>query len=145
MVSSIAHQGAKLDVNDLNFSQGYDAHAAYAASKLANILFTTALAKRVAGTSVTANCLHPGAIATKLLHKGWGAGGARVEDGARTSVYLASSDAVSYTNGAYFADCRQASPSRAAHDAFLAEALWEATVKQLLPYWHEAERASHIS
>lgn len=138
-VSSAAHQGAKLEVKDLTFARGYHAYTAYASSKLANILFTAALAKRFVGTSVSANCLHPGVIATKLLHKGWGAGGAPIEEGARTSVYLASADAVSNINGGYFIDCHQAAPSRVAQDAQLAQALWEATVDLLRPYLHEAE------
>jgi NAD(P)-dependent dehydrogenase (short-subunit alcohol dehydrogenase family) len=144
-VSSVAHQGAKLDVHDLSFAAGYDPHTAYAASKLANILFTKTLAKRLAGTTVTVNCLHPGAINTKLLHKGWGASGAPVERGAQTSVYLASSEAVSNTSGGYFTDCRPASPSRAAHDPYLAEALWTATAMLLQPYLNEAQLSLHAS
>jgi NAD(P)-dependent dehydrogenase (short-subunit alcohol dehydrogenase family) len=143
-VSSVAHQGAKLDVHELDSAAGFDPHAAYAASKLANILFTKALAKRLADTSVTANCLHPGAIDTRLLHKGWGAGGAPVERGAQTSVYLATSDAVSNTSGGYFTDCRPVAPSRAAHDPYLAEALWNATVYKLQGYLEQAEIALPI-
>jgi retinol dehydrogenase-12 len=133
-VSSIAHQMGRLDLDDLNFSKAYSSYGAYAASKLANILFTVALAKRLEGTSATANCLHPGVIDTKLLRKGFGPGGARVETGARTSVYLALSEQVSDVNGAYFEDCRKVFPSRTARDAALAEALWRRTAELLRPF-----------
>jgi retinol dehydrogenase-12 len=109
----------------LTFARHYRGYEAYCASKLANILFTVALAKRLAGTSVTANSLHPGVISTKLLHKGFGVGGAPVQAGARMSVYLATAEEVKDISGAYFEQGRQATPSRLARDESLAEALWE--------------------
>src|SRR5262245_29474795 len=69
-VASMAHQGGRLDLDDLTFARGYGGYAVYSASKLANILFTAELAKRLAGTTVTTNCLHPGVIGTKLLRAG---------------------------------------------------------------------------
>ncbi|MGH9195152.1 MAG: SDR family oxidoreductase [Acidimicrobiia bacterium] len=132
-VSSIAHQSGRLDLDDLTFARRYDGYDAYAASKLANILFTGALAKRLDGTSVTANSLHPGVISTKLLHKGFGFGGAPVQQGARTSVYLATSEEVNDIRGAYFEDCRRVNPSRMARDERLAEALWEKSQELLAP------------
>jgi NAD(P)-dependent dehydrogenase (short-subunit alcohol dehydrogenase family) len=131
VVSSIAHQSGALDVDDLTFAHGYDGYSAYAASKLANILFTRALAERLEGSSTTVNALHPGVIGTKLLRVGFGMGGAPVEQGARTSVYLATSSQVAGASGKYFLDCREARPSRAAQDRELAEALW-ARSEQLL-------------
>ena len=123
-VSSMAHQSGAIDLLDLTFGRGYDGYSVYAASKLANILFTRSLAHRLAATSVTANALHPGVITTKLLRAGFSMSGASVEQGARTSVYLATSDKVNAVSGKYFVDCREATPSRAARDDNLAEALW---------------------
>jgi hypothetical protein len=83
---------------------------------------------------VTANSLHPGVIGTKLLRAGFGMGGAPVEQGARTSLYLATSADVEGINGKYFVDCRAATPSRDARDDSLAEALWIETERQLAVY-----------
>ncbi len=156
-VSSMAHQSGDIDLDDLMFENGFDAYSAYATSKLANILFTSALATRLAGasstrsslsgtsssgtsssgtsssrtsssrTDVTANCLHPGVIDTKLLHAGFSIKGSSVEKGARTSVFLATSDTVTGVSGKYFDNCRAVSPSRQARDDRLAEALWVVT------------------
>jgi NAD(P)-dependent dehydrogenase (short-subunit alcohol dehydrogenase family) len=133
-VSSMAHQSGRLDPDDLTFAHDYDGYAAYAASKLANILFTVELAKRLADTKVTANCLHPGVIGTKLLRSGFGMGGAPLEQGARTSVYLATSPAVAEVTGRYYVDCRAATPSRAARDAALAARLWEESERLLAAF-----------
>jgi NAD(P)-dependent dehydrogenase (short-subunit alcohol dehydrogenase family) len=130
-VSSIAHQSGSLDVNDLTLARRYDAYAAYAASKLANVLFTFELAKRLAGTHITANALHPGVIGTKLLHAAFAIAGASVEAGARTSVYLATSEKVRGVSGKYFDDCREARPSALARDAELAGRLWAASEREL--------------
>ena len=123
-VSSMAHQSGRIDLDDLAFKGGFDGYAAYATSKLANILFTRALAKRLAESNVTANCLHPGVIDTKLLHAGFSIKGASVEQGARTSVHLATSDKVQAVSGKYFDNRRETAPSRQARDEQLAEALW---------------------
>lgn len=133
-VSSIAHQSGRLRLDDLSFSSAYDGYEAYAASKLANILFTVALARRLADTSVTANCLHPGVIGTKLLRKGFGIGGDSVGKGARTPVYLAVSPEVGGISGAYFESCRRVTPSATARDARFAEAFWEKTMALLSPF-----------
>lgn len=136
-VSSANHVGAKtLDLEDLQSRMRFAWQDVYARSKLCNVLFTRELARRLAGTGVTANCLHPGVIATEF-----GAGGDlrglnawmfRVlkwflpgpERGARTSVYLASSPEVAETTGRYFAGCKPKEPSRLATDDELAAALW---------------------
>lgn len=133
-VSSIAHESAQLKLDDLSFVRGFSGYGAYAASKLANVLFTVALAKRLAQTTVTANCLHPGVIGTKLLRSGFGVSGASVVAGARTSVYLAVSEAVKHVSGHYFVDCRPTMPSRVARDPELAEALWRVTKEALAPF-----------
>jgi retinol dehydrogenase-12 len=136
-VSSANHVGAKtLDLKDLQSRRRFAWQDVYARSKLCNVLFTRELSRRLAGTAVTVNCLHPGVIATEF-----GAGGDlrglnawmfRVlkwflpgpERGARTSVYLASSPEVAETTGRYFADCKLKEPSRLATDDELAAALW---------------------
>jgi NAD(P)-dependent dehydrogenase (short-subunit alcohol dehydrogenase family) len=133
-VSSMTHQSGSLDLDDLSFSHRYDGYAAYSTSKLANVLFTLELARRLEGTRVTANCLHPGVIATKLLRRGFGMGGAPVTEGARTSVYLATSPEVARVSARYFVDCRQATPSRSARDAALAARLWEESERLLAAF-----------
>ena len=130
-VSSMTHSGGRIDLDDLAFGKRFDGYGAYSTSKLANVLFTVALSKRLAGSPVTANCCHPGVISTKLLHSRFGMGGAPVEQGARTSVYLASSPEVASVSGKYFDDCREVTPARAARDAQLAEALWDASERTL--------------
>jgi NAD(P)-dependent dehydrogenase (short-subunit alcohol dehydrogenase family) len=134
MVSSIAHQNGSLDLDDLTLARGYGAFDAYAATKLANILFTVALAQRLAGTRITANALHPGVIGTKLLHAAFQIKGATVGEGARTSVYLATSEQVSGVSGKYFVDCRETRPSRLARDADLAERLWAVSERILAAF-----------
>ena len=101
-VSSMAHSSSKIDFDNLRGEKNYDAYDSYARSKLANILFTFHLAERIMKKGVTANCLHPGVIATKLLHAGWGPFGADVETGAETSVFLATSENVKKCNGEVF-------------------------------------------
>jgi NAD(P)-dependent dehydrogenase (short-subunit alcohol dehydrogenase family) len=133
-VSSTAHQSGRLDLDDLTFARRYDGYAAYAASKLANVLFTVELAKRLEDSAVTANCLHPGVIATKLLRSGFGMGGAPVEQGARTSVYLATSPEVGSVSGRYYVDCRPATPSRTARDEALAARLWQESERLLAAF-----------
>ncbi|MCZ7563845.1 MAG: SDR family NAD(P)-dependent oxidoreductase [Burkholderiales bacterium] len=130
-VSSMAHSGGSIAPADLTFAIGFSGYAAYASSKLANVLFTFALAKRLEDNGVTANCCHPGVISTKLLRRGWGMGGAPVEAGARTPVYLAASPEVAQVTGRYFDDRRAVTPSPAARDPALAEALWIATERAL--------------
>jgi NAD(P)-dependent dehydrogenase (short-subunit alcohol dehydrogenase family) len=91
-VASVAHWNGKLDWSNLQGERRYDEFDAYARSKLALILFNYALARRLEGSNVTANCLHPGVIKTKLLRAGFGDyPGDTPEKGAKTSVYLACS------------------------------------------------------
>jgi NAD(P)-dependent dehydrogenase (short-subunit alcohol dehydrogenase family) len=107
---------------------------AYPASKLANVLFSAELARRLAGTGVTANCLHPGFIRTSIGREVSGLLGAGVwlllrfrpgpETGAETSVYLASSPEVAEVTGGYFVNCKRAEPSVLARDAQAAARLW---------------------
>jgi NAD(P)-dependent dehydrogenase (short-subunit alcohol dehydrogenase family) len=132
--ASAAHRGRELDFSDLQSSAGYSGIKAYGRSKLCNILFTRELARRWTGSGVTANCLHPGFVATRF---GDGSGGflaravrmAKVfavspERGARTIVYLASSPDVDDVSGEYFYKCRPATPTAQARDDSAARRLW---------------------
>ena len=142
-VASTAHRGARrgLDFDDLQSEHGYRGMQVYSASKLANIYFTTELARRLAGTGVTVNCLHPGTVATGYGRDGDATGflsfGLKVikpfiltpDRGARTSVYLASSPEVADVTGEYFARSRPARTTRVAKDQEAAVRLWEASEK----------------
>jgi NAD(P)-dependent dehydrogenase (short-subunit alcohol dehydrogenase family) len=133
--SSRAHQGARLDFDDLQLAERYGAMKAYCRSKLCNILFTRELAGRIEGTGVTVNCLHPGFVATRFADESGGlissfAGLAKLmaispEDGADTIVYLASSPEVAGVSGQYFYKRRPVSPSPAALDRKAALELWK--------------------
>jgi NAD(P)-dependent dehydrogenase (short-subunit alcohol dehydrogenase family) len=136
-VASHAHRGAApLDFDDLQSERGkYRGFRAYSASKLANILFTLELSRRLAGTNATANSLHPGAVATNIFRTPGALGkiGMRLArmlllppaKGAVTSVYLATSPDVAGVTGKYFAKCRPVAPSPAAADAAAAARLWD--------------------
>jgi NAD(P)-dependent dehydrogenase (short-subunit alcohol dehydrogenase family) len=137
--ASAAHQGAQLDFADLQTEKSYSAMRAYGRSKLCNILFTRELARRLQGTGVTANCLHPGFVATRFGSEVGGAigllfpvaklFGRRPEKGAETIVHLAASPDVVAESGSYFFDCRKTRPSTAAQDDEAAFQLWTASEK----------------
>jgi NAD(P)-dependent dehydrogenase (short-subunit alcohol dehydrogenase family) len=129
VVSSTTHRGARLDFENLQGEKQYDGYGAYARSKLANVLFAFELAERVRGLGLTANCLHPGVVNTKLLRAGWGSGGVDLEAGAATSVYLASAPEVEGVTGRYFVNRREAEPSPLAHDRGLRHRLWEVSAR----------------
>jgi NAD(P)-dependent dehydrogenase (short-subunit alcohol dehydrogenase family) len=131
-VASTAHKYGKIDIGGWVIGRDYSAFSAYANSKLANVLFTYELARRLEGTGVTANCLHPGAVGTNLfrgLPKLLQALIALVtmgpERGARTSIYLASSPEVEGVRGKYFARRKQERSSDASYDREAARKLWE--------------------
>jgi NAD(P)-dependent dehydrogenase (short-subunit alcohol dehydrogenase family) len=134
-VTSGAHSWATIDFDDLQNERRYDPNRAYGQSKLANILFTYELARRLAGSGVTANCLHPGVIATGLLADYMGvpfAGpalartfGATPAEGARTNIYLASSPEVEGITGQYFVNSKVRDSSRESYDEASARRLWE--------------------
>lgn len=135
--SSEAHRRANIAFDDLQSARRYSPMGVYGSSKLANILFTRVLAKRLAGTAITATCLHPGFVKTSF-GRGFDAspllGGlfalisrfARTpEKGAETVIYLAASPEVEGASGGYYFDCRLKTPSAAAQDDAAAERLWQ--------------------
>ena len=123
-VSSMAH-ASDLDFDNLQGEQHYDGYTAYSYSKLCNILFTYHLARKLSDTNITANCLHPGVIGTKLLRAGWGIGGGSLKEGCRTSVYLATSHEVENVSGKYFVNNRQANPASISYDVSIQNRLWK--------------------
>jgi len=132
-VASDAHRFGRIDVDDLGHARRYRAMRVYGASKLANILFTYELARRLDGTGVTANCLHPApsrrasAEQRPPRHRGHEAAAPVLphpEQGAATAIYLASSPAVEGVSGKYFVDCREARSSGATYDTELTRRLW---------------------
>jgi len=138
--SSAAHRRADLDFDDLQSARGYRGFMAYSRSKLCNILYTRELARRSAGTGVTANCLHPGFVATRFGDASGGLFSYVVraskqvfaissEKGAETLVYLASSPEVATISGGYFYQCQLATPTRAAQDDAAARRLWAETAR----------------
>jgi NAD(P)-dependent dehydrogenase (short-subunit alcohol dehydrogenase family) len=138
-VSSSAHVGARIEFDDLQGERGYSGWRAYGQSKLANILFTRELARRLAGSGVTANCLHPGVVATGFGKNNAGpfSWGVRIAApfflsaarGARTSIWLASSPEVAGVTGQYFARYRVSKVSDAARDEAAARRLWEVSAR----------------
>ncbi len=137
--SSDAHRRAKLDFNDLQCEKHYSGIGMYGRSKLMNILFTRELARRLAGTGVTANCFHPGFVATRFgdTNGGLPALGLKFaktfalkpEEGAQTLIFLASSPDVASVTGAYFHKCKQVTPTAEAQNDADARRLWDISVQ----------------
>lgn len=124
-VSSIAHMRATLDFDNLQSEKKFDGYDAYSCSKLANVLFAVELAERMKGSGLTSNALHPGVITTKLLEAGFAIKGASLEEGAETSVYLASSPEVVGVSGKYFVKKRPQPYNPLVDDAQLRKRFWE--------------------
>jgi NAD(P)-dependent dehydrogenase (short-subunit alcohol dehydrogenase family) len=138
--SSAAHRYGTMDFDNLQFEHDFKGFPAYGRSKLCNILFTRVLARRLAGTGVTTNSLHPGFVKTRFGDNSRGDWMARSigylkifaispEQGAETIVYLASSDDVDKTTGLYFNKCKPVTPSKLARDDAAAERLWSETAR----------------
>ncbi len=135
-VASAAHRDGDLPFDNLQFEHGgYGITRAYARSKLANVLFTSELARRLAGSGITANCLHPGVVATNIWsHAPWYAAPllrvvklfmTSAAKGAETIVYLAASPEVEGQTGGYYERNRRVSPAPVAQDDATARELWE--------------------
>lgn len=137
VVSSDAHQVGRIKRDDPQRRRGYRAFAAYAASKLANILFTFELARRLEHTAITVNALHPGAVASNFSRQNGGLARLAMAvlkpffispaKGAETPVFLASSPKLAGVTGRYFYRRRQHATAQHAHDRGTAEWLWRAS------------------
>ncbi len=135
-VASGAHKTGKIHFDDINLTKGFNVIKAYSQSKLANVLFTRELARRVKDRGITVNCCHPGAVATNIgidRDTGFGKTVTRLlkpffqtpEQGARTAIFLVSDDSVSDVTGEYFYKCRIAKSSKRSKDMELAKKLFE--------------------
>lgn len=138
-VASEAHRFGTINFDDLGGERRYRTLGAYGQSKLANILFTYELARRLAGTGVTVNCLHPGGIASGL----WTNNGpvARFvmkagrlflktpEQGAQTTIYLATSPSVEGITGKYFSNCKEKTSNKESYDLGVARRLWDVSTQ----------------
>ncbi len=138
--ASDAHKGAKLDFDDLQSTKNYSGFSVYGRSKLCNILFNRELAKRLQGTGVTANCLHPGFVATRFGDNNPGFLGVAIriakplaalspEKGAETIIYLASSPNVAGKSGGYYYKSAPATPTKEAQNDADAKRLWDVSAK----------------
>ncbi|MEJ2011944.1 MAG: SDR family oxidoreductase [Anaerolineales bacterium] len=134
-LTSAMHAAAVLDFDNLQLEHGYGGLKAYRQSKLANLLFTYELARRLAGTPITVNAVHPGFVATNI-----GANNTSLyqlvkpilrliakspAEGAETVIYLATSPEVEEISGSYFIDCEQVKSSPASYDEEAARRLWD--------------------
>ena len=137
-LSSMVHNSGEIDLNDLHMVRGFDGWRAYCNSKLASLLFSNELARRLQGTAIATNALHPGVIDTKLLRVNF-SGGSPVAEGARTPVYLATSPDVEGVSGRYFRDRKPAAPAPKASDPESALRLWDATERLLSPWLEDAD------
>lgn len=145
-VASGAHAGAHLDFDDLQSQRSYDrmGFGVYSRSKLANLFFTFELARRLQGSAVSANALHPGFVGSSFAkNNGWlyqigmriaGLFAKSPQAGAQTSIYLASSSEVRGVSGQYFAGCQPVRAAPQAYDQAAQARLWQVS-EQLLSPW----------
>jgi len=135
-VASGAHKTGKIHFDDINLTKGFNVIKAYSQSKLANVLFTRELARRVADRGITVNCCHPGAVATNIgIDRDTGFGKTITGllkpffqtpmEGARTAIFLASDKSVENISGGYFYKCKIAKSSKRSKDKKLAKKLFE--------------------
>ncbi|XP_055364449.1 retinol dehydrogenase 12, like isoform X2 [Betta splendens] len=144
-VSSMAHSYGSINLEDINSEKGYDKGKAYGQSKLANVLFTRSLAKRLEDTGVTTYSLHPGVVQTDLwrhlngpqqfLWKLATPFTKNSTQGAQTTIYCAVEPSLEKESGGYYSDCAPASCSSAGKDDNLAQKLWELSCRLLSITW----------
>lgn len=134
------HNGIKMNFEDLMVKNKYVFYKAVGPTKLGLILFTKELAKKLDGKSVTVNSLHPGIIKSNLMHqlpwilrKVFLAMSAKTEKGAKTPVYLATSEDVKGVNGQFFVNCKPAKTTVEANDPIAAKRLWDVSMSLLRP------------
>jgi NAD(P)-dependent dehydrogenase (short-subunit alcohol dehydrogenase family) len=140
-VSSDSHESGYIKMDDLQLEKKYRLMRAYGQSKLALVLFTYELARRLQGTGVTANCLHPGFVATNIGQSSVGRVGRSIvklifsslgispEEGAKTSIYLASSPDIEGVTGKYFVKSIPVRSAQISYDESLQRQLWEESAK----------------
>lgn len=139
-VASDAHRGAKINFDDIMGEQKYTGFGAYGQSKLANILFTYELDRRLTGSGMTTNALHPGFVATNFAKNNGGimsgimsllgrVAARSPEKGAETSIYLASSPEVAGQSGLYYSDCKPVKSSPESYDIATAQRLWDLSLE----------------
>ncbi|XP_032408007.1 retinol dehydrogenase 12, like [Xiphophorus hellerii] len=144
-VSSMAHSWGSINLEDINSEKSYNKSKAYSQSKLANVLFTRSLAKRLEGTGVTTYSLHPGVVQTDLwrhlsaperffmkIAKPFTKDSA---EGAQTTIYCAVEPSLEKESGGYYSGCAAANCSAAGKDDELAQKLWELSCKMLSLSW----------
>ncbi|CAL8399004.1 unnamed protein product [Arctogadus glacialis] len=144
-VSSMAHAWGAMNFDDLNSEKSYEKKAAYQQSKLANVLFTRSLAKKLEGTGVTAYSLHPGVVQTELWRHLNGPQQTIMKivspftktcvQGAQTSIYCAVEPALEDQSGGYYSDCALASSSAEGQSEESAKRLWEMSCQLLSVSW----------
>jgi NAD(P)-dependent dehydrogenase (short-subunit alcohol dehydrogenase family) len=135
-VASVGHRGGTLDFDDVGYERGYSIMKAYQRSKLANVLFSAELARRLSGKGVTSNSVHPGSVATNIWSGApwWAQPLIRLffrpffisaAEGGATIVQLAASPELEGVTGEYFEKGQPVAPARLAQDPALAKRLWE--------------------
>lgn len=145
VVGSGAHKVGSIDFDNIPLIKGYSVATAYSRSKLCNMLFVKELSRRLEGSGVVVNCVHPGAVGTNIAinrETGFGKTITRLlkwivqtpEQGAATAIYLASSPDASGVSGEYFYRCEVHKPSRKACDEVLAKRLWELSESITAPF-----------
>jgi NAD(P)-dependent dehydrogenase (short-subunit alcohol dehydrogenase family) len=129
-VSSIAHARGRIHLNDLPLSTAWTGYAAYAQSKLAQVMHAISLADKSDAAKLVAYSLHPGVVSTKLLRQGFGpVAGASAEAGAKTSVLLAGKETVDEPSGTYYSDGLPSKAAPSAYDRATREGLWAASLR----------------
>ncbi|XP_070708749.1 retinol dehydrogenase 12-like [Pempheris klunzingeri] len=144
-VSSMAHTWGSINLDDINSEKSYDKKGAYSQSKLANVLFTRSLAKRLEGTGVTTYSLHPGVVQTDLWRhltptqqvfmKVVSPFTKNSVQGAQTTIYCAVEPSLEKESGGYYSDCAPANCSEAGKDDDVAQKLWELSCRMLSITW----------
>jgi len=129
-VSSIAHTRGNIHGDDLTLAKAFTGYAAYAQSKLAQVMHAISLAENHDPAKLVAYSLHPGVIGTKLLRQGFGpVAGGSVESGAKTSIRLAGATSIDDPSGTYFSDGTATPPATASRDPKAREALWATSIR----------------